>query len=65
VVVDGTFKTTEAKLVLTTILGHHEGIAIPCAYLLGNSNDTDTYKKFYKVRVVSFRGKDAKSVTFI
>lgn len=31
VVCDGTFNTTECKLVLTTILGFHEGIAIPCA----------------------------------
>jgi hypothetical protein len=49
VVVDGTFKTTEANLVLTTILGFHEGIGIPCTYLLSNSNETDTYESYYRV----------------
>jgi hypothetical protein len=48
-VVDGTFKTTEAKLVLTTIFGYHDGIAIPSAYLLSDSSETDTYESFYRV----------------
>lgn len=48
VICDGTFETTECKLVLTTILGYHEGIAIPCAYLLSNSKETDNYEAFYR-----------------
>lgn len=48
-IVDGTFNTTECKLVLTTLFGFHEGIAIPCAYLLSNSKETDNYEAFYKV----------------
>lgn len=48
VVCDGTFNTTECKLVLTTLLGFHEGIAIPCAYLLSNSKETDNYEAFYR-----------------
>jgi hypothetical protein len=53
-VVDRTFKTTEAKLVLTTILGFHEGIEIPSVYLLSNSNETDTYESFYRVNNLCF-----------
>jgi hypothetical protein len=48
-IVDGTFNTTECKLVLTTLFGFHEDIAIPCAYLLSNSKETDNYEAFYKV----------------
>lgn len=48
-IVDGTFETTECKLVLTTLLAMHEDIAIPCAYLLSNSKETDNYEAFYRV----------------
>jgi hypothetical protein len=48
-IVDGTFETTEAKLVLTTILGSRDDIAVPAAYLLSNSKETDTYESFYRV----------------
>lgn len=49
VICDGTFNTTECKLVLTTLFGFHEGVAIPCAYLLSNSKETDNYEAFYRV----------------
>lgn len=49
VICDGTFDTTECKLVLTSILAMHDEIAIPCAYLLSNSKETDNYEAFYKV----------------
>jgi hypothetical protein len=52
VIVDGTFSTTECDLVLSTLLGFHEDIAIPCAYLLSNSKETKTYKAFYEVILV-------------
>jgi hypothetical protein len=52
--VDGTFSTTECDLVLTTLLGFHEEIAIPCAYLLSNSKETKSYKAFYEVSYISF-----------
>jgi hypothetical protein len=49
VICDGTFDTTKCKLVLTTLLGFHEGIAIPCAYLSSNSKKADNYESFYQV----------------
>jgi hypothetical protein len=49
VIVDGTFSTTECDLVLTTLLGFHDGVAVPCAYLLSNLRETKTYKIFYEV----------------
>jgi hypothetical protein len=49
VIVDGTFSTTECDLVLLTLLGFHEGVAIPCTYLLSNSKEMKTYKAFYEV----------------
>ena len=49
VIVDGTFSTTECDLVLTTLLGFHDGVAVPSAYLLSNSRETKTYKTFYEV----------------
>jgi hypothetical protein len=52
VVVDGTFSTTECDLVLTTLLGFHEEVAIPCAYLLSYSKETKSYKAFYEVSYI-------------
>ncbi len=58
VIVDGTFETTECKLVLTTMLAIHEDVAIPCAYLLSNSKETDNYEAYYKVcSILSCCGK--------
>jgi len=37
---------------LTTILGIHDGLAIPCAYLLSNSKETHNYQMFYSVCVI-------------
>ncbi len=53
VIVDGTFDTTECKLVLTTILALHEDVGIPCAYLLSSSKETDNYEAFYTVQFYS------------
>jgi hypothetical protein len=50
VVVDGTFNIVECKLPLTTLMGFHNGIALPCAYMLSNSMTTGAYEKFYKAR---------------
>lgn len=52
VICDGTFNATECKLVLTTLFGFHEGVAIPCAYLLSDSKETDNYEEFYKVFIL-------------
>jgi hypothetical protein len=49
VIVDGTFSTTECDLVLMMLLGFHNGVAVPSAYLLSNSRETKTYKTFYEV----------------
>jgi hypothetical protein len=49
VIVDGTFSTTEHKMVLTTILGFYKGVSIPCAYFLSESRDTNSYKYFFEV----------------
>jgi hypothetical protein len=49
VFIDGTFQTTECKLVLTILMGLVDGVAIPCAYLLSNSRETTTYKTFFEV----------------
>jgi hypothetical protein len=46
---DGTFNTTECKLVLTILLALVDNVAIPCAYLLSNSPITKTYEWFFNV----------------
>lgn len=46
IVVDGTFDLCEGRLILTTIMGYHDGVALPCAYLLSQSRDKDNYKSF-------------------
>jgi hypothetical protein len=48
-IVDGTFDLCEKKLVLTTIIGLKDNIAIPGVYLLSNSRETDNYEDYYKV----------------
>jgi hypothetical protein len=47
--VDGTFDTTECKLVLTVMMTLVGEVAVPCAYLLSDSRETDTYETFFKV----------------
>jgi hypothetical protein len=47
--VDGTFRTTECKLVLTILMGLRDDVAIPCAFMLSDSRETRTYKSFFKV----------------
>jgi hypothetical protein len=47
--VDGTFRTTECKLILTIVLVLHDKVAVPAAYFLSNSRDTNTYKTFFDV----------------
>lgn len=49
VFVDGTFQTTEGKLVLMILMGLVDEVAVPCAYLLSNSRETNTYKIFFEV----------------
>jgi hypothetical protein len=46
---DGTFRTTECKLVLTILLGFYEGVAVPCAFFLSDLRDTLTYATFFQV----------------
>jgi hypothetical protein len=48
-IVDSTFDVSECKLLLTTLMGFHDGIALPCAYLLSNSQETHNYESFYRV----------------
>jgi hypothetical protein len=47
--VGGTFDTTECKLVLTVLMTLVGEVAVPCAYLLSDSRETDTYETFFKV----------------
>jgi hypothetical protein len=49
VFLDGTFDTTEDKLILTVFLGMHDGVAIPGAFMLSKLRDTDTYTSFFEV----------------
>jgi hypothetical protein len=53
VFVDGTFRTTECNLVLTILMGLHDDVAIPCAFLLSDSRETSMYKSFFKVNLFS------------
>jgi hypothetical protein len=50
VFVDGTFRMTECKLVLTILMGLHDDVAISCAFLLSDSHETSMYKSFFKVK---------------
>jgi hypothetical protein len=34
---------------MTTIMGYHDGIALPGAYLLSDTQDTHNYESFYRV----------------
>jgi hypothetical protein len=49
VIVDGTFNLVELKLVLTTIMGYHNGIAVPCAYYLNELKTHEAYLTFFQV----------------
>ena len=48
VIIDGTFDLCEGKLILNTIMGYHEGVAIPCAYFLTSSKEKENYKIFFQ-----------------
>lgn len=48
-IVDGTFDLVEGKLVLTTLMGYHDGIAVPCAYYLGELKTHESYLLFFQV----------------
>jgi hypothetical protein len=50
---DGTFDTTECKLVLMILMALTDNVAIPCAYLLFDSRETDTYEFFFTVNKLS------------
>jgi hypothetical protein len=50
VFVDDTFHTTECKLVLTVLMGLHDDVAIPCAFLLSDSREISMYKSFFKIK---------------
>jgi hypothetical protein len=50
--VDGTFNTTEGKLVLTVLLVVVESVTIPCAFLFFNTREKWAYQKFFEVCVV-------------
>jgi hypothetical protein len=49
VIVDGTFDLVEEKLVLMTLMGYHDGIAVPCAYYLSEFKTHDSYLCFFQV----------------
>lgn len=48
-IVDGTFELVELKLVLTTVMGYHDGIAVPCAYYLSELKTRESYLLFFRV----------------
>lgn len=47
VIVDGTFDLVEEKLVLTTLMGYHDEIAVSCAYYLSKLKTHDSYLVFF------------------
>ena len=49
VILDGTFELVEGDLVLTTLMGYHEEIAIPCAYYLAELKTHESYLTFFQV----------------
>ncbi len=48
-IVDRTFDLVEEKLVLTTLMGYHDGIAVPCTYYLAELKTHESYLLFFKV----------------
>lgn len=52
VIVDGTFDLVEGNLVLTTMMGYHDDIAIPCAYYLSELKTHNSYYDFFEVTCV-------------
>jgi hypothetical protein len=51
VIVDGTFDLVEEKLVLTTLMGYHDSIAIPSAYYLSDLKTHESYLKYFQVYI--------------
>jgi hypothetical protein len=49
VIVDSTFDLVEEKLVLTTLMGYHNSIAIPSAYYLSDLKTHESYLKYFQV----------------
>jgi hypothetical protein len=49
VIMDGTFELVEEKLVLTTLMGYHNGIAILCVYYLSELKTHESYLLFFQV----------------
>jgi hypothetical protein len=49
-VTDGTFNLIKGGYVLTTLMGYHENIGIPVAYLIAEGKDTDSYTFFFQVK---------------
>jgi hypothetical protein len=47
VIMNGTFDLVEEKLVLTTLMGYHDSIAIPSAYYLSNLKTHESYLKYF------------------
>jgi hypothetical protein len=48
-VVDGTFDLVKEHLILTTVMGYHDEIAVPCAYYLMSKKDHESYLIYFKV----------------
>lgn len=48
-IVDGTFDLVEEKLVVTTLMGYHDEIAVPCAYYLAELKTHESYLVFFQV----------------
>jgi hypothetical protein len=51
-IVDGTFDLVEEKLVLTTLMGFHDTIAVPCAYYLLELKTHESYLLFFQVHMI-------------
>lgn len=54
IVADGTFELVEDKLILTTLMAYHEGIAIPAAYLVSDLRTQSVYQFFFQVTLSFF-----------
>jgi hypothetical protein len=49
IIVDGTFDLVKDELVLTTLMGYHDDVAIPAAYLVSKHKTQPVYQTFFQV----------------
>lgn len=52
IIADGTFDLIEDKLILTTLMAYHKGIAIPAAYLMSHLRTKVVYQAFFQVTLL-------------